>query len=154
MQLTTSKIGGGGVYAASSARLFLPAQNVGFIVDCGPDLPNEYREELGRLGEGTVWFRPRTEPTTRALNLYSGGRVGEGQQYFQYLAAPKRLVLSDFFNEDSPLAEPSPQWVHVVCDAERARSVLEDARACAKEGWRGKLAWEPLIRVSYSTHPI
>lgn len=136
------------MYAASSARLFLPQQNVGYIVDSGPDFPETFRTELGRLGERTVWFRPRQEATTRALNMYSGGRVGEGLQHFEYLTPPKRLVLSDFFQEGSPLAEPTPYWVHVVCDADRAQQVLQDAKACASQGWRGRLAWEPLIRVS------
>ena len=144
------------MYAASGARLFLPAQNVGYIADCGPDLPADYRTELLGLGEETVWLRPRAEPTTRALNLYSGGVVGEGQQSFEYLSPPKRLVLSEYFREDSPLADPPATWVHVVCDAERAKQVLEDARTCFREGWRGRLAWEPLIRegedVSTSTY--
>jgi hypothetical protein len=47
---------------------------VGFIADVGPDFPPPFRQQLEGLGD-MVWFRPR-EVTTRALNIYSGGRIG------------------------------------------------------------------------------
>lgn len=57
-----------------AARQFLPPSNVGFIADVGPDFPAAFRQQLEGLGE-MVYFRPR-EVTTRALNIYSGARIG------------------------------------------------------------------------------
>lgn len=68
-------MGGGGIYATCAARQFLPPKLVGFIADIGDDFPSKFRRELEALGE-MVWFRPREGRTTRALNVYSGRRVG------------------------------------------------------------------------------
>lgn len=58
------------------ARLFLPPSHVGLIVDRGPDMPEAFQKQLiDALDEG-IWWRDRPEGTTRALNMYSGGKIG------------------------------------------------------------------------------
>ncbi|KAL1406933.1 hypothetical protein Q8F55_006345 [Vanrija albida] len=139
-------IGGGGIYAATAARLFLPPSHVGFIADKAPDFPPTFEDTLRRLGDGMVWFRPAEGETTRALNVYSGSKIGTGHQTFQYLARQAQLWPSDFLSPISPIATPRPEWIHVVCDIGRAGAVLDDAEKWRAQGWNGELAWEPLIR--------
>lgn len=57
-----------------AARLFLPPSHIGFIVDCGTDFPTHFRERLESLG--IAQFRSRDGLTTRALNIYSGQKIG------------------------------------------------------------------------------
>lgn len=40
-----------------------------------------------------------------------------------------------------------------MCDINRAGDILDDADQCRKDGWKGQLAWEPLVRVS-SEYPL
>lgn len=58
----------------AAARMFLPPRHVGFIVDCGTDFPANFHAKLEALG--IAQFRPREGLTTRALNLYSGKKIG------------------------------------------------------------------------------
>ncbi|WOO84512.1 putative protein [Vanrija pseudolonga] len=139
-------IGGGGIYAATAARLFLPPSHVGFIADKAPDFPPAFENKLRKLGQGMVWFRPAEGKTTRALNVYSGAEVGSGHQTFQYLSRQPQLWPSDFLSPISPISTPRPEWIHVVCDISRAGAVLDDAEKWRSQGWNGELAWEPLIR--------
>lgn len=59
-----------------AARMFLPAEHCALIVDQGTDFPAHYVAELKRFGEDMTWLRPREGKTTRALNIYSGSRIG------------------------------------------------------------------------------
>lgn len=62
--------------AAVAARLFLPPDRCGMIIDRGEDFPEAFEKELNAYGEGMIWFRPRAGKTTRAINIYSGGQIG------------------------------------------------------------------------------
>jgi hypothetical protein len=85
----------------AAARMFLPPKYVGYIADVGRDFPPEFRAALENLGE-MVWFRERKGNTTRALNQYSGARIG-----YVPLAAVTSSVLSTV--KLSHGARPSPQ---------------------------------------------
>jgi hypothetical protein len=40
------------------------------------------------------------------------------------------------------------EWLHVVCDTERAAAILDEVDSLRASGrWKGKMAWEPLVRV-------
>lgn len=70
-------LGGGGLYAMIGSRVWLPANRVGILVDRGNDWPKEIEEELVKYGEVMWVFRDKPdEPTTRALNLYTGEHRG------------------------------------------------------------------------------
>lgn len=65
----------------TAARHFLPATHCGLLVDTGDDFPDAFRKELKELGEEMIWFRPREGKTTRALNIYSGTKIGYASPY-------------------------------------------------------------------------
>jgi hypothetical protein len=46
------------------------------IVDKGDDFPPRFTAALENLGKETMYFRPRHGNTTRALNIYSGSKIG------------------------------------------------------------------------------
>ena len=66
-----------GTYAAIGARIFLPPQDVGMIVDKGPDFPEDILERLTSYGKEMWFFRDqKSAQTTRALNKYIGEHRG------------------------------------------------------------------------------
>lgn len=70
-------IGGGGTYALMGSRIWLPAQEVGILVDRGYDWPKELEERLNSYGDAMWVYRDQpAHPTTRALNLYTGEHRG------------------------------------------------------------------------------
>ncbi|BGP40466.1 hypothetical protein JCM10449v2_004428 [Rhodotorula kratochvilovae] len=84
-------IGGGGTYAILGARVWLPPTRLGIVVDRGSDWPDKVEEELRAYGEEMWEFREKPgEPTTRALNLYTGEH-----RDFQYLTPRTRLEPKD-----------------------------------------------------------
>ena len=62
--------------AMIAARQFLPPSHCGLIVDRGDDFPPEFSSELEGFGKEMVYFRQRDGKTSRALNTYSGKRIG------------------------------------------------------------------------------
>lgn len=60
----------------TGARIFLPPNHCTLIVDQGADFPAEFEARLKQLGEEMIWFRQREGKTSRAVNVYSGGKVG------------------------------------------------------------------------------
>lgn len=74
--------------------------------------------------------------------------IREGHQSFRYLSPQLRLHLRDLLLPPSPLAEPEPKWVHIVCSAARARDMIHEARTLRlgpqHKTWSGHLLWEPL----------
>ena len=144
--------------AMTCARLFLPPRQCSMIVDTGPDFPPGFRNQLESLGSEMIWFRPRENLTTRALNIYSGSVVGwdtlinfaderEGHQSFKYLSPGLQLHLHDLLLPPSPFADNPPKWVHIVCSVSRAQAMIQEQRFLqldqCKE-WSGKLVWEPM----------
>jgi hypothetical protein len=65
------------ISAMTAARLFLPPANCGLIVDRGIDFPNRFARELEALGDEMMFYRSRQGDTTRALNSYSGSKIGQ-----------------------------------------------------------------------------
>jgi hypothetical protein len=62
--------------AMTAARQFLPPTHCSLLVDKGYDFPPEFALELHSLGEEMIWFRERKGKTTRAVNIYSGHKIG------------------------------------------------------------------------------
>jgi len=60
----------------TGARLFLPPEQCGMIIDMGDDFPQNFYHELLDFGKEMFWFRAREAKTTRALNIYSGSIIG------------------------------------------------------------------------------
>ncbi|WVQ93903.1 hypothetical protein IAU59_000981 [Kwoniella sp. CBS 9459] len=163
-------IGGGGIFAMTAARIFLPPTSCALLVDKGPDFPTGMARNLEELGEGMVWFRKREGKTTRALNIYSGGKIGEGHQSFEYLTPRLNLLPHDLIAPPSPFAGPGqhlPEYIHVVTNTQRARLVVDEMDAIRQhglgglglpegpgmsavvehergKGWDAKLIWEPM----------
>jgi hypothetical protein len=57
------------------ARIFLPAEQLGMIIDYTPGtLPREIKAKLDSYGENVFVYRQRTDglPTCRAVNRYKG----------------------------------------------------------------------------------
>ncbi|WWD22808.1 hypothetical protein CI109_107302 [Kwoniella shandongensis] len=143
------EIGGGGIYA----RAFLPPTHCGLIVDRGDDFPEQFARDLESFGSEMVWFRHRTGKTTRALNMYSGHRIGEGHQSFRYLSPQLNLSPRDLILDPSPFAKPIlPEWIHVVCNTTRAQLIVDELVQIRShgltgglgKGWGAQMVWEPL----------
>ena len=65
------QIGGGGIYAAIGARIWLPPSSVGAIIDKGRDFPLHMHQKL--VSYGPMWlFREHDGETNRALISYHG----------------------------------------------------------------------------------
>ncbi|GAA5833361.1 hypothetical protein JCM9279_001503 [Rhodotorula babjevae] len=104
-------VGGGGTYAILGARMWLPAPRVGIVVDRGNDWPDKVERELRAYGEDMWEFRDKPEePTTRALNLYTGEH-----RDFQYLTPRKRLEPKDL-----PPRLRTAEYLHFVCSPTRS----------------------------------
>lgn len=136
------------------ARIFLPASSVGHIVDRGIDFPPAIQASLESYGPEMFYFRERTDGqrlTTRALNIYTGQRTGEGHQSFRYLTPKMQLFPFDI--AASPLFRPiPPSYLHIVCSPGRAREIVDQVDEIATngtgsdgfgKGWKPELIWEP-----------
>lgn len=69
------QLGGGGTYAILGSRMWLPAFEVGLVVDRGNDWQQTVQEQLDGFGEMWYW-REKDGATTTALNLYTGEHRG------------------------------------------------------------------------------
>ncbi|WRT63515.1 uncharacterized protein IL334_000420 [Kwoniella shivajii] len=148
-------IGGGGVFAMTAARMFLPPTQCGLLVDRGDDFPDTFTEILEGFGKEMIWFRPRKGKTTRALNIYSGRKIGEGHQSFKYLSPQLNLLPHDLILPPSPFGVSNlPEYIHVVCRTDRAKLVsqeMDDIKLNGSGegqrrgvGWNANLVWEPM----------
>jgi hypothetical protein len=75
----------------------------------------------------------------------------EGHQSFNYISPQLHLTPKDLILPPSPFANPHlPEWIHVVCVTERARSIagememIRSGGLTTGKGWIGKMIWEPL----------
>ncbi|GAA5862695.1 hypothetical protein JCM8547_003515 [Rhodosporidiobolus lusitaniae] len=140
--LTTTKrsesvIGGGGTYAMIGARIWLPPTRVGILVDRGNDWPKEVEEELGQYGRKMWIMRDKPdEPTTRALNLYTGEH-----RDFEYLTPRTRLEPRDL-----PSRLRTSSYLHFVCSPTRALVIHSQLLPPfnSTPSWRPKLVYEPI----------
>ncbi|KAF7355148.1 Ribokinase-like protein [Mycena sanguinolenta] len=71
-QIIAPQIGGGGTYANIGARVWLPASQVGMIIDHGSDFPPDMESKLAEFGKEMWIYRDQPSGTTRALNTYRG----------------------------------------------------------------------------------
>ncbi|CAL1702315.1 unnamed protein product [Somion occarium] len=128
------QIGGGGTYAAIGARMWLPADKVGMIVDRGHDFLPEVQAKLERYGKDMWYFRDdKSRITTRARNSYIGDSRG-----FEYLTPRVRLTPRDL--EDTPLAKPST--LHFICSPSRAIAIMSEVHGIPD--WRPITIYEPI----------
>ncbi|KZT12947.1 Ribokinase-like protein [Laetiporus sulphureus 93-53] len=128
------QIGGGGTYASIGARIWLPAEKVGMIVDRGNDFPPDIQEKLDSYGD-TMWlYRDNpARPTTRALNSYRGDHRG-----FQYTTPRIRLTPRDLVN--TKLWRPN--MLHFICSPTRATAIMSEVRE--DPAWNPITIYEPI----------
>ena len=150
--------------------MFLPPERCGLIIDKGEDFPPAFEKQILSMGTDMTWFRPRNGKTSRALNIYSGTRIGcaapraflsrpklmlflidrDGHQSFEYLSPQLHLTPKDLVLPPSPFTDPLPEWLHVVCVTERAQTIADELEAVCRgdlgvgKGWKPKTVWEPL----------
>ncbi|GAA5820542.1 hypothetical protein JCM11251_003039 [Rhodosporidiobolus azoricus] len=136
---TDSIIGGGGTYAIIGSRIWLPPARVGIVVDKGYDWPEEVvGAKLREYGEEMWVFREKEggEPTTRALNLYTGEH-----RDFKYLTPRTRLEPIDL-----PLPLRTSQYLHLCCSPTRAIVIHSQLLPPVNTtpSWRPKMVYEPI----------
>ncbi|KAH9943109.1 Ribokinase-like protein [Epithele typhae] len=124
----------GGTYAAIGARIWLPPQAVGMIIDRGYDFPPHIQAELDLYGPDMWLFRDDPgRGTTRALNSYKGEF-----RDFEYLTPRVRITPNDLAN--TKLARP--RVLHFICSPTRASVILNEVKA--QEAWHPTTVYEPI----------
>ncbi|KAI9466751.1 Ribokinase-like protein [Lactarius psammicola] len=127
-------IGGGGTYANIGARLWLPPDETGMIVDKGVDFPPEIDAALKAYGEDMWLFRDQSPAgTTRALNQYKGDHRG-----FQYLTPRMRITPRDLI--ETSLFRPAT--LHFICSPTRAAVIV--SQVAEVEDWSPISVYEPI----------
>ncbi|KZT72640.1 Ribokinase-like protein [Daedalea quercina L-15889] len=127
-------IGGGGTYAAIGARIWLPPDKVGMIIDRGADFPEHIQQKLDDYGPDMWLFRDSKERvTTRALNSYRGENRG-----FEYLTPRIRLTPRDLL--DTKLW--CPEMLHFICSPTRASAIISEVKE--NEDWNPVTIYEPI----------
>ncbi|KAI0301807.1 Ribokinase-like protein [Multifurca ochricompacta] len=128
------QIGGAGTYANIGARIWLPAGEIGMIVDKGVDLPQEFDAALRVYGEDMWFFRAQPDAgTTRALNAYKGDH-----RNFQYLTPRIRITPRDLAG--TTLFRPIT--LHFICSPTRAAVIM--SQVAEVEGWHPISIYEPI----------
>ncbi|CAE6424154.1 putative protein C16C9,01c [Rhizoctonia solani AG-1 IB] len=131
-----TQVGGGGTYAAIGARIWLPASEIGQIVDRGSDFPATVQRQLDHYGPEMWHFREQPEnKTTRAVNRYTGEL-----RDFDYLTPRIRLTPKDL--PGTPLE--SPRQIHFVCSPTRASQIMQDVDAYGAKDWKPFTIYEPI----------
>ncbi|CAE7168703.1 unnamed protein product [Rhizoctonia solani] len=127
---------GGGTYTTVGARIWLPASEVGQLVDRGIDFPASIQEELDHYGSEMWHYRDQPDnKTTRAVNRYTGEL-----RDFDYLTPRIRLTPKDLTG--TPLE--SPRQVHFVCSPARAAQIMRDADTYGAKDWKPFTIYEPI----------
>ncbi|KAH7930302.1 Ribokinase-like protein [Leucogyrophana mollusca] len=127
-------IGGGGTYATIGARIWLPADKLGMIIDRGHDFPLEIDSKLSSYGSEMWHFRGHSDRgTTRALNSYRGDHRG-----FEYLTPRIRLTPRDL--ENTRFARPAT--LHFICSPTRALEIISEVNDVV--GWKPINIFEPI----------
>ncbi|KAK1228911.1 hypothetical protein PQX77_008069 [Marasmius sp. AFHP31] len=136
-----SEIGGGGTYAAIGARIWFPPEEVGMIVDRGPDFPSSMQKTLASYGNDMWLFRERADSeTTKALNSYRGEH-----RSFRYLTPRMRITPHDL--KQTKLERPKS--IHFICSPARASAILTE-----RSQYSGSCcAFSAYIISSFDPHP-
>ncbi|CAO1631167.1 unnamed protein product [Parajaminaea phylloscopi] len=155
------QVGGGGLYFAIGARMWLHPSQILMVVDRGTNWKQEWQQRLdeftvtaprcgsvvdmSRLSGHSMWhFRQRADAeTTKAVNVYTGEQRG-----FDYITPRLRLEPRDLISATSGSL---PEWVHCVCSPERLRAILSQIheidsarRATDPTSRRTRVCWEPM----------
>ncbi|EIN10681.1 Ribokinase-like protein [Punctularia strigosozonata HHB-11173 SS5] len=134
------QIGGGGVYGAIGARIWLPPQKLGMIIDRGNDFPQPIQAALDAYGPEMWLFRDNPDRgTTRSLNAYRGE-----QRTFSYLTPRIQITPSDLDNTRFAGAK----MLHLICAPSRCGSIVSEI--WQRPGWTPITIYEP---VEYSCVP-
>lgn len=128
------QIGGGGTYATIGARIWLPPDSLGMIIDRGNDFPEDIQNRLLTYGSDIWHFRDDSNRvTTRSRNSYRGEYRG-----FEYITPRIRLTPRDL--EKTRLTRPSS--VHFICSPTRALQIISEIQEI--EGWNPTAIFEPI----------
>jgi len=118
--------GVGHILRSELVSVRLPSNQLGMIVDRGPDFPVDIERTLLEYGSEMWMFRYQPDHrTTRALNSFRGEH-----RSFEYKTPRIRLTPADL--EGTKLAKP--KMLHFVCSPSRALSITSEFNA----------TWEPI----------
>lgn len=128
------QIGGGGTYATIGARVWLPPDTLGMIIDRGNDFPQDIQNRLLTYGSDIWHFRDDiNRVTTRSRNSYRGEYRG-----FEYITPRIRLTPRDL--ERTRLTRPAS--IHFICSPTRALQIISEIQEI--EGWNPTTIFEPI----------
>ncbi|KAG1892696.1 Ribokinase-like protein [Suillus subluteus] len=131
---TGETIGGGGTYATIGARIWLPPDTIGMIIDRGNDFPQDIQNQLLTYGSDIWHFRDdMNRVTTRSRNSYRGEYRG-----FEYITPRIRLTPRNL--ERTRLTRPAS--VHFICSPTRALQIISEIQEI--EGWNPTTIFEPI----------
>ncbi|KAH9938441.1 Ribokinase-like protein [Fomitopsis serialis] len=129
-----AQIGGGGTYAALGARIWLPPDKVGMIIDRGTDFPEHIQQKLDVYDSDMWLFRDHKDRvTTRSLNSYKGEHRG-----FQYTTPRLRLTPRNL--QETKLRRP--EMLHFICSPTRAAAIISEVKESSD--WNPVTIYEPI----------
>ncbi|KII95784.1 hypothetical protein PLICRDRAFT_693926 [Plicaturopsis crispa FD-325 SS-3] len=132
-QTLPPQIGGGGTYANVGARIWLPAEKLGMIVDRGHDFPEHIQNALQIYGSDMWMFRDNMDRgTTRALNAYRGDH-----RSFEYLTPRVRITPRDLVGTRLE----QPETLHFICSPSRAGDIMAEVHDLR---WSPTTIYEPI----------
>lgn len=145
-------LGGGGLYCAVGARIWLRPSEVLAVIDRGNDFADSgYQATLDHYAASSspippssrtaLWkWRDRKDGTTKAVNVYRGE-----QRDFEYLTPKLRLDPIDLADHNTGQL---PRYLHAVCSPDRAWVICDqvdelDLNAYGRKGVT-QVCWEPI----------
>jgi len=131
---TKETIGGGGIFASIGARIWLPPNRLGMVVDRGNDFPVDAQLALEKYGRDMWAFRDVPQrPTTRSLSTFQ-----DGHREFQYLTARPPTTLIEL--QGTKLQRP--RMLHFICAASEALSLVKEIELIPD--WTPITVYEPV----------
>ncbi|KAJ6599288.1 Ribokinase-like protein [Mycena vulgaris] len=131
--IVSLQIGGGGTYAAIGARVWLPASQVGMIVDRGSDFPLSMENKLKEFGDEMWVYRNQPIGTTRAINTYRGD-----YRSFAYVTPRIRITPRDL--QGTRLEKSTT--LHFICSPSRASAIMSEVQPIPD--WNPTIIYEPI----------
>ncbi|KAK0457275.1 Ribokinase-like protein [Desarmillaria tabescens] len=127
--VTESHLGGGGLYAAVGARVWIPPETIGLSTGCSrSSVPQKFLKELDQFGEEMwIWDEKSKESMLETEIVY-----GAGTRSFRYLNPRPLLTVAS-------LNAQSTRYLHFCCSPED----LSTSLAILSEP-RPKIVYEPL----------